>query len=271
MSISPHPRLIFVTGKGGVGKSSLAFAYCYALKQRNQKVFYNCFDQIPNYHVCKLLNIEYLELDNIESAKQYIEKKIGNATIAKWIMKTPFFSSLFNILPGFSMLIILGHIIELLEKDPSLHIVVDSPSSGHALTMLESTHNFKKIFGSGKLVDDINRMHKFLYDQKNVKMIITALPTEMAIQEAEELNSNILNLGFHQTQMYLNDVYSETEELHNQDECLPSFLLEKIANEKSIISKYAHLVDRIIPHLTSLNNTEAYYKAISTKIWESKS
>jgi arsenite-transporting ATPase len=49
-------------------------------------------------------------------------------------------------IPGLGHMILFGHIIDELERDPELHIVIDAPASGHALTMFESTSTFETIF-----------------------------------------------------------------------------------------------------------------------------
>ena len=111
-------------------------------------------------------------MSTAKSAETYIAKKLSSEMVAGWIMKTPFFKSLFNMIPGLGMMILLGHIIEKLQNDPDLHIVMDSPSSGHAITMFESSHNFKEMFGKGMIVDDINRMHQFIYDEQRLRSIV---------------------------------------------------------------------------------------------------
>lgn len=249
-----NQRLIFVTGKGGVGKTSVALSLCQRLQNEGKKVLYNCFDQLPDYTACEQLNLSFLELNAYDSAGAYIAKKLGSETVAKWVMKTPFFKSLFNMLPSFSMMIVLGHLIEHLEKDPLLHIVVDSPSSGHALTMLEASRNFSEMFGAGKLVDDIHRMHEYLFDQSFTKILIVTLPTEMALQEGMELKKNIEKLNFSKIEMVINDIYGLHPALKEHHEETPEFLIKKIAGEKEVLDKYHDGTFKLIAHFSASRN-----------------
>lgn len=257
MSTSVHPRLIFVTGKGGVGKTSMALSLCLHLKQKGLEVKYNCFDQIPEHDICRALEIDVLELSHTKSAEAYIGKKLGSQTLARWVMKTPFFSALFSMLPGFGMMIVLGHILDHLEQNPNLHLVVDSPSSGHALTMLESTHNFKEMFGKGKLVEDIGKMHAVLNDPSRVAMTIVSLPTEMALQEGLELEKSIKELNFTNVKILLNDIYHLSQELQGcHTEFIPSFLESKIAGEKEVSEQYKESIFSRFPHISKDSQVE---------------
>lgn len=250
-------RLIVFTGKGGVGKTSLAIATALALKEQGRKVLYNNFDQFPNYGLCDRLGVEHLDLELEESAVEYMAQKLGSHMIAGWIMKTPFFSSLLHMLPGLGHIIVMGHIINKLEKDPALTIVLDSPSSGHAMTMFESTHNFKKIFGSGLLFQDLNRMQDFLFDSKKTLVNIVTIPTEMAVHEAQDLKDGFNGLGLKEIEIVLNTSLPDnsnnlTEERINQ---FPDFLNQKYQLEKMVIDQNSSFFKLRLPNITS---TEAH-------------
>ena len=182
-------KLYIVTGKGGVGKTTLALSITALLHEEKRKVLFLSYDQPENEEFCKELDIPWINLKAEDSAYRYISQKFNSKIIASWILKTPFFSSLFKIVPAISYLIFVGHIVDLLKKDPELTIIFDSPSSGHALTMFESSHNLKTIFKSGIIFNDIKELHQFLHEDKNIKVLIPSLPTHLSMQEALETNS----------------------------------------------------------------------------------
>lgn len=233
---SRKPRLIIVTGKGGVGKTTLAMAITKSLESQGTKVLYNCFDQPLNEGLAKNLALPNFTLSMEDSAKEYIARKLGSETIAGWILKTPFFKSLFNMLPGLGHMILLGHIITLLEEDDDLTIILDSPSSGHALTMFESPRNFKEMFKSGLIVEDIHRMENFIFNKEMMKVVVTSLPTQMALQEAHDLARDLQERGIDQVQYALNDVLPLSPSLAEASESdLPEFLLKKVSLENELI------------------------------------
>ncbi|PIK13915.1 ArsA-related P-loop ATPase [Halobacteriovorax sp. JY17] len=238
-------RLYIITGKGGVGKTSLSLSLAKKLAESGSKVLYNSFDQEDQTELCEELNIPSLHLELEKSAEIYMGKKLGSEMVASWIMKTPFFKSLFNMIPGLGHMILLGHVIDLLEDDPTLTIILDSPSSGHAMTMFESSHNFKEIFGSGLLVEDINRMHRFIYAENSLKNYIVSLPTKMALNESKEVKEHLQDLNFRNTEVIINDCLSP---LLSSKEELPDFLKIKNQLETAVIEEYKEVATKKVPH-----------------------
>ncbi|MBP9681678.1 MAG: hypothetical protein KBD76_09760, partial [Bacteriovorax sp.] len=95
-----HHRLYIFTGKGGVGKTALAMAFTKYLESRGINVKYNCFHQTPEKILEKELNLPTIDRRLEQSAEVYIAQKLNSTTIASWIMKTHFFKSLFQMIPG---------------------------------------------------------------------------------------------------------------------------------------------------------------------------
>jgi arsenite-transporting ATPase len=186
-----HRRLYIFTGKGGVGKTTLAMSFTKQLQMQKKEVKYFCFYQFPEKKLYESLKLPVLELNLEKSAETYIGRKLNSKTIASWIMKTHFFKSLFQILPALGHMILLGNIIDELENNPNLIIVLDSPASGHALTMFESSTNFKNIFKTGLIVKDIEKMHTFLNNENNLATYIVTNPSDLAITEARELQKEL--------------------------------------------------------------------------------
>lgn len=251
----PQKRLFIVTGKGGVGKTTLAMSFAKYLKEvEGRKVFYNSFDQPLPEELLKELDIPYFKLCMDTSAKEYIGRKLRSETIAGWIMKTPFFSSLFNMLPGLGHMILLGHIISRLEEDPELSIVIDSPSSGHAITMFESPLNFRDMFRTGLIVEDIDRMENFLFENDHLQVFIAGLPTLMATQEAGDLAKELEKRNVKNPTYLLNDLLTLNKAVQNSpNEELPRFIQTKCALEREVESTLEETWIPI-PHFSESDN-----------------
>ena len=251
--MEPLKRLYIFTGKGGVGKTTTALAFTKYLKSLDKKVQYNSFDQESNKDLSDVFGLSRLDLNLDESIEEYMGRVLNSKMIASWIMKTPFFRSLFNMLPGLGHLILLGHVIDRLESDPDLIVVLDSPSSGHALTMLQATHNFKEIFGTGLLVKDIDRMHNFLLEKNNLKTNILTLPSLMAVSEAIDLKESIEKLNYKEIDIILNNYLPENECLVSNTEEIPEFLQKKIKLESEVYETQKEIITNKIPYLNSLS------------------
>lgn len=241
-------RLYIITGKGGVGKTSIAMALTKYLESKGIDARYNSFFQEPERELWEKLKLPVFDITLLSSAETYIGRKLNSKTIASWIMKTHFFKSLFQMIPGLGHMILLGHIIDDLERNPNLVIVLDSPASGHALTMFESSSNFKKIFRAGLIVKDIERMHQFLTNPSHLKTTIVSLPTELSMNEARdleiELGQNDLEMDFN-LNLVVNDSYLKYCELNHISETdLPEFLKSKVDLEREIVKN-----SPTVPHI----------------------
>jgi arsenite-transporting ATPase len=192
-----------------------------------------------------------MSLNLMECAQSYIAKKLKSKTIAHWIIKTPFFNSLISMIPGFSYVIYLGQILEFLLENPQRIIVLDSPSSGHALTMLESTKNFNEIFQDGVIYQDTHLMLSTMKSPHFTKINIITIPTQLAINEALELKEKIQQLESYDVDIYCNHSLSDFE-----IEDLPIALKKKIHNEQLAISDYTEQIHSKIKYSTKNDTLE---------------
>lgn len=253
------------TGKGGVGKTTLSVAFAKYLQDHGKKVLHisfknqaldeQSFESNEAEEICKELGINHLNLDLSVSAVEYMGKKLGSKTIASWIAKAPFFRALINMIPGFNYLIYLGKIFEMIHNsNDDLICILDSPSSGHALTMMEATQNFRDIFQSGLVFEDTNKMLNLLYKPGFTQICILAIPTEMAIHEAFELKEDIDKLGKIETKVFSNNSYQKYQQ--SIEEKGPEFLQNKLKQEIKVLGEYRDQLSADIPHSIHSNRHE---------------
>ena len=240
-------RLYIVTGKGGVGKTTIALSLTALLHEQKRRVLYLSYDQPENETLCKELDIPWINLKAEDSTQLYIEQKFNSKLVAAWILKTPFFSSLFKIVPAISHLIFVGHIVDMLKKDRELTIIFDSPSSGHALTMFEASHNLKTIFKSGIIFNDIKELHNFLHEEDKIGVLIPSLPTQLSIQEALETNTYLKQLNINQNKIIINNSIAHTA--HTTDDLSP-FMKKKIDQEFDLSKQYKENISFTLPFYT---------------------
>jgi anion-transporting ArsA/GET3 family ATPase len=247
-------RLYLFTGKGGVGKSSIALSFAHYLKSAGEKVLYLTFNQADNRRYCEELKIPFRHLKEEDSAHKYMAKKLSSNLIASWISGSHFFQSIYKMVPGLSHMIFMGHMLSLLEEDQKLIIVLDSPSSGHTRVLLESSYNFQRIFLTGIIVDDINNMHRQLMLPNFLKIVVITTPTLMAIQEGEELIEYISSLKLStKGQLVINNLLSYTIK---SDKSLHPYLKSKIDQEQEVLQKVDQKKAILLPHIPTLHNIE---------------
>lgn len=246
-------RFYIFTGKGGVGKTALSLAFTKYLQEKGAKAKLAYFktskleeSTIQYEEVLKKaheLNIETLGLDLLDSAQAYIQKKLGSKTIASWVVKTPFFKSLINMIPGFNYLIYMGQILEYLKQDPELVIILDSPSSGHALTMFEATKNFNQIFQKGALYDDTLEMIQLLRQENFLQVQLITLPSPLPLQESQDFIVQLREIEpLLPVQIICNNSLIKYSDLK-----LPDELRKKLTNENQALEEMEFDAKQIIP------------------------
>lgn len=245
-------RLYIFTGKGGVGKTTLSRAFVRHLMENDHEAIYLTFknQSLGEVHTGtteKIIGgIKEVSLDLEECARSYIERRLNSKMIASWIVKTPFFRALINMVPGFTYLIYLGRILEMGQSNPNLVVVLDAPASGHALTMIESTTNFQKIFESGIIFDDTMKMLNRLNDPSYTKIHVITLPSLMAWQEAVELKQGLNERTPVSVDITINNCLYPL--LENELDQLPDSLKQKTLNEKQLVNDHKSEMQCILVH-----------------------
>lgn len=251
-----QPRRLYIfTGKGGVGKTTLSKAFVRDLIEHDHEAVYLTFQSqaLGDNHIGttdKIKNgIREISLDLEEAARGYIERRLNSKLIASWIVKTPFFRALINMMPGFAYLIYLGKILQMGDENPRLIIVLDAPASGHALTMVESTANFQQIFESGVIFEDTMKMLGRLNDPEYTKIHVVSLPSIMSWQEAIELKTGLAQRTPVDVDITVNNCLYPL--LENKLDQLPQGLREKAKNEKQLVQEHQSEMRCILPHSLS--------------------
>jgi anion-transporting ArsA/GET3 family ATPase len=239
------------TGKGGVGKTTAALLFAQYLHEQQKDVLYVTLSQQklgeasaqpPPKNTLKVPQL-FLELE--DCAQGYIQKKLGSSTIAQWVVRSAYFRALVNMLPGFGYLISMGKMLEIIHESQDKKILIlDAPASGHALTMLEATKNFREIFQSGLVFEDTNKMIKKLYDPQHTCVRIITLPTELSLQEAIELKDSIRLLAPIPCKIFLNQLLASWGQAIAD---LPTALQKKVSLEEKVCQEYASHIDGNFP------------------------
>jgi anion-transporting ArsA/GET3 family ATPase len=189
-------RLIFVGGKGGVGKTVVSKAMAENRAETGAKTLWVTFED-PSFPLGKTRKIsktlEHLNAQAQSAFEEYMHLKLGAlGVVAKLFLNNKLIQALSQIAPGLHELVLLGKVW--FERNHYDHVVVDMPSTGYNLAMFHSTANYARLFKGGPIHKDAEAMLGTFSDSKTTAHVIVTLPEEMPLQESLELKEKILAL-----------------------------------------------------------------------------
>lgn len=182
-------RLVFVCGKGGVGKTTLSRSIAHASAQKGARTLWVGFDDPlrPEGEIHSVRErLWELNCTLMSSFEEFIVLKMGSPRLAKLITHNKIMRYLAKASPGIPELILLGKVHH--ECKNFDRVVVDLPATGHGVAMFQSTLNFSRLFSGGPIQKDAIEMLQDFGDPQFSGFVLVALPEEMPLQEAIELD-----------------------------------------------------------------------------------
>ncbi len=193
------PRLIFVTGKGGTGKSTVAAALARALARRYPTTLAD-LDQRgsaarlvgaqPNgpEAISAGKRLEVMALWPRRELEAFIERIVPLRAISRRMLNSRTFTYVTAALPGLEAFLMLER-LRLMAGDAALrdrYVVIDAPATGTALELLSVAQGTARIAPRGTLGRIAAELEGFLGDARRFGVVITLRPEELALSEALE-------------------------------------------------------------------------------------
>ncbi|MEC7987384.1 MAG: ArsA-related P-loop ATPase [Myxococcota bacterium] len=193
-------RLLFVSGKGGVGKTSFAAAVAKTSAHFSKRVllveidnFYPSltavFSTAPGYQP-KMVekNLAICNITWERALEDWLLQTIKIRRVVNMIQKNKIAMLFLDATPGAREIVILSKVVSLLDSWDQ--VIVDLPASGHALGVLRVPVTAKKLMRSGPIHDRASQVLKVL-SQKSTKLAIVSLPEEMVVNETIEFMQKV--------------------------------------------------------------------------------
>jgi anion-transporting ArsA/GET3 family ATPase len=204
-------KLILVTGKGGVGKSTVACAIGLLAARRGLRTIVAelsdqhrlpaLFDRAGDPKQGLEIELERnLWSTSIDPDKALIEwlQTLGGRLSVRMLAASSTFQYFAAAAPGAKELVSMVKVNELCEAprkrkhaDPYDLVVLDAPATGHALAMLRSPQTFASIVRAGPLAEQAQRVRELLEDPVRTGYLAVAQATEMAVSETLELEQGL--------------------------------------------------------------------------------
>ena len=209
MSALLDKRLVVVTGKGGVGKTTVAAALGLLAARRGKRTV-----------VCEVAQQERLaglfgardvgheepelapglfsvSVQPERAMHEWLRHQLKSGALAGLLGHSRLFGYLTAAAPGVTELVTMGKVWDLAQTrrrtgGSSFDLVVmDAPATGHALALLRAPRTYSNIARVGPIARQAASIDRFLRDGSATGLLAVALPEEMPVNETVDLERRL--------------------------------------------------------------------------------
>jgi anion-transporting ArsA/GET3 family ATPase len=194
-------RLVFVTGKGGVGKTTVAAALGLAAARRGKRVVLcEVADQQRLGGVLGRLpheGLNHVSVDPERAKQEWLRYQLKSRTLAGVLSGSGMFQYLTAAAPGLTELVTIGKVWDLAQLQPRAGgrgydlAIVDAPATGHGLAMLRAPGTYASIARVGPVGRHAERIDSFIRNPAQTGVLVVALPEEMPVNETVEFERSL--------------------------------------------------------------------------------
>ncbi|HEX9051908.1 MAG TPA: ArsA-related P-loop ATPase, partial [Anaeromyxobacter sp.] len=201
-------RLLIVTGKGGVGKSTVSAALALAAVREGKRVLVcevNAQERIapllgapPAGGTIReaLPGVSTLNVTPADAMREYGLLVLRFRTIYDAVFENRLVRYFLRVVPSLAELVMLGKILHEARAEERGRprwdlVVVDAPATGHAVQLLRVPSALVDTVPGGPLRRDAEWMQALLVDPRRTSLVIVTLPEEMPVNEAIELDAQV--------------------------------------------------------------------------------
>jgi anion-transporting ArsA/GET3 family ATPase len=184
-------RLVLVTGKGGVGKTTVAAALGLAAARRGKRVVV-CEVAERERLAPVLPDLTTVSVDPEQAKAEWLRYQLKSRTLAGVLGGSSIFQYLTAAAPGLTELVTMGKLWDLAQLEPRTEdsaydlAIVDAPATGHGLAMLRAPSTYASIARVGPVGRHAERIDSFFRDPAQTGVLTVALPEEMPVNETVE-------------------------------------------------------------------------------------
>jgi anion-transporting ArsA/GET3 family ATPase len=203
--------LLYVTGKGGVGKTTVAAALGLAAARAGKRTIV-CEvaeqDRMSRAFARRGVGAEQevelaerlwaITIDPRRALEEWFTKQVGAGPAGRLLNQSSTFQYFVAAAPGAKELITIAKVWELAQperwnRDDRRYdlVIVDAPASGHGIGMLTTPKTFADIARVGPVRRQAEKVSAMLADPTRTGYLAVALPEEMPVNETIELDRRL--------------------------------------------------------------------------------
>ena len=205
MSTLADKRFVLVTGKGGVGKTTVCAAEALALAAKGKRVLIAMCNAKERLSVMMGVgpigagvvpvadNVWAVNMSPDRALEEYGILVLHSKALYKTLIDNRYVRSFLRAVPGMQEWSMLGkawwHTTERMPDGSSRYdvVILDAPATGHGLDMLRVPKVILDVVPPGLLRRDAERAWALFQDPKTCAIVLVTLPEEMPTTETIEL------------------------------------------------------------------------------------
>ncbi len=196
-------KLIFVTGKGGVGKTTIAAALAWLAADRGQRTLAceieakgdlsDFFETGPTRFDEREIapNLWAMSMDTEASLRQYLSLQLKVPLVARMGPIAKMFDFVASAAPGVREIITVGKLCWEVREQHWDTIIVDASASGHVISQLAAPQAINQLVQVGPVRQQTGWMMDILGDPGTTGVVVVATPAEMPVSETLQLTSRL--------------------------------------------------------------------------------
>ena len=208
-------RLLVVTGKGGVGKSTVAAALGVAAAGSGLTTI--VAEVAGRSDVARLFGVEpgeplreieltprlhHVSIARRQATEEYLREETPGPLPAAILARSRAFELFVAATPGLAELLTVGKAFELTRRPRRMEdgreydlVILDALASGHAFALLSAPRTFAEVARVGPVAKQAREIHEMLCDDRETGVILVATGEQMAVSETLQLRASLSALG----------------------------------------------------------------------------
>jgi anion-transporting ArsA/GET3 family ATPase len=196
-------KLIFVTGKGGVGKTTIAAALAWLAATRGKRTLVceidakgdlaDFFETAPTRFEEREIapGLWAMSMDTEASLKQYLSLQLKLPLVGRIGPVAKMFDFVASAAPGVKEIVTIGKLCWEVKEHHYDTVVVDASASGHIVGQLAAPQAINQLVQVGLVRQQTGWMLQILDDPAMTGLVVVATPAEMPVSETLDLTARL--------------------------------------------------------------------------------
>jgi anion-transporting ArsA/GET3 family ATPase len=198
-------RLVFVTGKGGVGKTTIAAALALLASERGRRTLACEMDakgDLTSFYETGPANfaghdvlpgLRVMSMDTEASLREYLKLQLRIPVVGRIGPLAKAFDFVATAAPGVREILTVGKLCYEVREDHYDTVIVDATSTGHIVGQLAAPQAINQLVKVGLIRSQTDWMLEILSVPKRTGLVIVTTPEEMPVNETIELTERVKN------------------------------------------------------------------------------